>query len=260
MPPNVQPKESEFFMKRLLATTALLGTFASAGLTQDVIELSDAERAQFRAEVRAYLLENPEVIMEAVEILQTREAQGQAQADFDLVTQNADAIFNDGYSYVGGNPDGDIVLVEFLDYRCGYCKRAHPEVEELLAQDGNIKLIVKELPILGDASVLASRFAVAVKQVAGDESYKAVHDALMGINGDVTLPTLRRLGSTFGLDMDAVEAQMDSDEVTAEIAATRALAGALQISGTPTFVLQDELLRGYLPLEQMQALLAEKRG
>ncbi|WP_299559486.1 DsbA family protein [uncultured Sulfitobacter sp.] len=247
-------------MKRLLATTAFLGTFATAALAQDVQEMSDAERAQFRAEVRAYLFENPEIIMEAVEILRTREAQQQAQSDFDLVSENAGAIFDDGYSYVGGNPEGDIVLVEFLDYRCGYCKRAHPEVEELLAQDGNIKLIVKELPILGDASVLASRFAVAVKQVAGDESYKAVHDALMELNGDVTLPTLRRLGSTFGLDMDAVEAQMDSDEVTAEIAATRALAGALEITGTPTFVLQDELLRGYLPLEQMQQLLADKRG
>ena len=141
-----------------------------------------------------------------------------------------------------------------------YCKRAHGEVAELLESDGNIKWIVKELPILGDASVLASRFAIAVKQVAGGDSYHAVADALMAFQGDITLPALRRLGSTFGLDMDAVEAQMDSPEVTAEIEQTRALAGLLQISGTPTFVMQDELLRGYLPLEQMQALVTDKRG
>ncbi len=247
-------------MKRLLATTALLGTLATGAFAQDLKEMTDEERALFRAEVRAYLFENPEVIMQAVDILQNREQQQQVQADVDLVTAHADAIFNDGYSWVGGNPDGDIVLVEFLDYRCGYCKKAHSEVAELLETDGNIKLIVKELPILGDASVLASRFAVAVKQVAGGDSYHSVADALMSFQGDITLPSLRRLGSTFGLDMDAVEARMNSDEVTAEIEQTRALAGLLQISGTPTFVMKDELLRGYLPLDQMQALVAEKRG
>lgn len=247
-------------MKRLLATTALLASLTTTAAAADLKEMSDEERALFRAEVRAYLFENPEVIMQAVEILQNREAESQAQADFDLVSDNADAIFNDGYSYVGGNPEGDIVLVEFLDYRCGYCKRAHSEVAELLETDGNIKLIVKELPILGEGSVLASRFAVAVKQVAGDDSYKAIGDALMSFQGDITLPALRRLGSTFGLDMDAVEARMESEEVTAEIAQTRALAGILAINGTPTFVMQDELLRGYLPLEQMQAIVADKRG
>jgi len=247
-------------MKRLIATTALLGSLATGAFAADLKEMTDAERALFRAEVRSYLMENPEVIMQAVEVLQQREQQQQLRADFDLVTENAEAIFNDGYSYVGGNPDGDIVLVEFLDYRCGYCRKAHDEVAELLEKDGNIKLIVKELPILGDASVLASRFAVAVKQVAGDESYKAVGDALMSFKGDVTMPSLQRLGKTFGLDMEAIEARMNSDEVTAEISQTRALASVLAITGTPTFVMKDEMLRGYLPLEQMQAIVADKRG
>ena len=247
-------------MKRLLATSALLGTLATGAFAADLKEMTDEERALFRTEVRAYLFDNPEVIMQAVEILREREQQQQVQAAVDLVSPNVEAIFNDGYSWVGGNPDGDIVLVEFLDYRCGYCKRAHSEVAQLLESDGDIKLIVKELPILGDASVLASRFAVAVKQTAGGDSYKAVADALMSIQGDITMPSLRRLGSTFGLDMEAVEARMNSEEVTAEIAQTRALAGTLSISGTPTFVMQDELLRGYLPLDQMQALVAEKRG
>ncbi|MGJ8615561.1 MAG: DsbA family protein [Sulfitobacter sp.] len=246
-------------MHRLIAPTfaALLALPASA---MDLTELTDAERAQFRAEVRAYLMENPEVIMEAVELLQTREAEQQAQADLSLVSDNAAAIFDDGYSWVGGNPEGDIVLVEFLDYRCGYCKKAHSEVAKLLETDGNIKLIVKELPILGEQSVLASRFAVATKQVAGDDSYQALNDALMTFNGDVSLPALRRLAETFGLDTAAIEARMDSEEVTREIAETRALAQKLNISGTPTFVLHDELLRGYLPYDQMKAVVAEKRG
>jgi protein-disulfide isomerase len=248
-------------LSRLLAP-ALFAALALATplAAQEVKTLTDTERAQFRAEVRAYLLDNPEVIMEAVELLRAREADQQAQADIDLVSANAAEIFDDGYSWVGGNPDGDITLVEFLDYRCGYCKRAHGEVAKLLESDGNIRLIVKEFPILGEQSMLASRFAVATKQVAGDDSYKAVADALMAFNGDISLPALERLSNTFGLDTATIVARMNSDEVSAEIAATRALAQKLAISGTPTFVMQDELLRGYLPYDQMNAILQEKRG
>lgn len=246
-------------LHRLIAP-ALVASLALPVAAMDLKALTDEERALFRAEVRSYLMDNPEVIMEAVELLQSREAEQQVQADLNLVSDNAEAIFDDGYSWVGGNPDGDITLVEFLDYRCGYCKRAHGEVAKLLESDGNIRLIVKELPILGEASVLASRFAVATKQIAGDDSYKAVNDALMSFNGDITMPALRRLADTFDLDADAIEARMDSDEVTQEIAKTRALAQRMNISGTPTFVMQDEMLRGYLPYDQMKALIAEKRG
>ncbi len=246
-------------LHRLIAPV-LAASLALPAAAMDLKALTDEERAQFRAEVRAYLMDNPEVIMEAVDLLQSREAEQQAQADLNLVSDNAEAIFNDGYSWVGGNPEGDITLVEFLDYRCGYCKRAHGEVAKLLESDGNIRLIVKELPILGEQSVLASRFAVATKQIAGDDSYKALNDALMSFQGDITLPALRRLASTFGLDADAIVAQIDSDAVTREIAQTRALAQRLNISGTPTFVMQDEMLRGYLPYDQMRALIDEKRG
>ncbi|MGB7245036.1 MAG: DsbA family protein [Sulfitobacter sp.] len=239
-----------------LLCSSLLATPADA---LDLNQMTDAERALFREEVRAYLLDNPEVIMEAVRSLEERQAQQQASADLQLVVDNSEAIFNDGYSYIGGNPEGDITIVEFSDYRCGYCKRAHPEVVKLLETDGNIRLIVKEFPILGDQSVLASRFAIAVKQIAGGESYEAVNDALMNFNGDITLPALRRLASSFDLDADAVEAHMGSDDVSQEIADTRALAQRLNISGTPTFVMQDEMLRGYLPFDQLQAMVAEKR-
>jgi protein-disulfide isomerase len=255
-----RPSQKVFIMMHRLLAPAFATLMAFPAGAMDLTELTDAERAQFRAEVRSYLMDNPQVIMEAVELLQTRDAEAQATADLSLVSDNAAAIFDDGYSWVGGNPDGDIVLVEFLDYRCGYCKKAHSEVAKLLESDGNIKLIVKELPILGDQSVLASRFAVATKQLAGDDSYQALNDALMAFNGDMTLPALRRLASTFGLDADAIEARMDSDEVTYEIAETRALAQKLKISGTPTFVMHDELLRGYLPFDQMKAVVAEKRG
>lgn len=222
--------------------------------------MSDAERATFQAEVRAYILENPEIIREAIGVLQQREEQAQAMNDVDLARANADALFDDGHSFVGGNPDGDITVVEFMDYRCGFCKRAFPEVAALLNADTNIRYIVKEFPILGEASVLASRYAIAAKLVAGDDAYENVHNTLMEFRGDITPQTLARLGDTLGLDNDAISAAMDGPEVAAIIAENRALAQQLQITGTPTFVFEDQMLRGYVPTDQMIQLVAELRG
>ena len=247
-------------MKKLIALVLLTFTLTGPSLAMDLTELTDAERAQFRAEVRSYLMENPEVIMEAVGQLQKRDAEAQAQADFTLVSANADAIFNDGFSYVGGNPEGDFTIVEFMDYRCSYCKKAFPEVEKLIKGDGNIRFIVKEMPILGEQSMLGARFAIATKIVAGDEAYKSMHDALMSFNGDITPTSLKRLAESFSLDPAAITEKMDSAEVTEAIEKTRALADALQLSGTPTFVMEDEMLRGYVPYDQMKAIVKEKRG
>ncbi|MCU9837611.1 DsbA family protein [Ruegeria sp. WL0004] len=243
-------------MFRTLATTALATTLL-AGPSQalDLSAMSPEERAAFGAQVREYLLENPEVIIEAVNILEQRQAQAEAQQDVQLVAVNSAEIFNDGYSWVGGNPEGDITLVEFMDYRCGYCRRAVPEVAKLLQDDGNIRFIVKEFPILGDASVLASRFAIATLIVAGDDAYGQIHDALMEFTGDITDVTLARIGEGLALDVEAIKAEMNSAEVTRRIAETRALAQRLNISGTPSFVLETEMLRGFLPAEQMQQVV-----
>jgi protein-disulfide isomerase len=235
------------------AAPALLGLSLITGPAQalDLNTMSDAEKEQFGAQIREYLLENPEVIIEAINVLEQRNAVAEAAADKELVAVNADELFNDGYSWVGGNPDGDITLVEFMDYRCGYCRRAVPEVAELLAEDGNIRLVIKEFPILGDASVVSSRFAVATKHVAGDDAYKQVHDALLEFGGEPNEVTLRRLSDGLGLDSDAIMEAMDSDRVTDEINQTRELARRMQISGTPSFVLGSEMLRGYLTADQM---------
>ena len=239
----------------LLAAVAL-ATPAAADLTA----MTDEERAAFRAEVRDYLLENPEVLMEAIGVLEQRQVQAQAQADEDLVAAHAEALFEDGVSWVGGNPDGDVTMVEFLDYRCGYCRRAHPEVNSLVDTDGEIRYVVKEFPILGEPSVLASRFAIAVRRVEGDEAYKKVHDALMTLRSEVTQPALEQLSGRLDLDTAAIVETMDAPEVSEEINANHALAQSMGISGTPTFVVGDQLLRGYLPLDQMLQVVDEVRA
>ncbi len=226
----------------------------------DFSTMTPEQREAFGTQVREYLLENPQVIMEAVNALESRQAEQQAVADQQIVADNADALFRDGYSYVGGNPDGDITIVEFSDYRCGYCRRAFPEVEELISSDGNIRFIMKEFPILGEASVTSSRFAIATLMEAGDEAYKSVHDALITLEGEPTEPVLRRLADTLGLDAEAIIARMSDEEVTRRIQETRALATRLQINGTPSFVFGDQMLRGYVPLDGMRQLVDQIRS
>ena len=237
-----------------------LGLAAAPVAALDLETMNEVEREAFRAEVRAYLLENPEVLMEAIGVLEAREAAAQAELDRGLAQANAAALFEDEVSWQGGNPDGDLTLVEFIDYRCGFCRRAHPEVAELIESDGNIRIITKEFPILGDQSVLAARFAIATKLVSGDDAYKQVSDALMTIRGDVTEDSLGRLAETLHLPAEDILVEMMSPDVTEVIATNRALGQRLQISGTPTFVLGDRMLRGYLPLEEMRAVVAEERA
>lgn len=241
----------------LAVSLAFLGATAASAF--DIENMTAAEKEAFGAEVRSYLIENPDVFLEIVTILEERRANEAAQAELTMVEDNRAAIFEDGFSYVGGNPDGDITIVEFLDYRCGFCKRAFPEVEELIASDGNIRIIIKEYPILGEGSILASRYAIATLQVEGDEAYKTVHDRLMTLRGEPSEFALSRLSDELGFDHDDIAEVMNSDEVTNIIQANYELARALQVQGTPAFVMGEAVIRGFVDLEQMRAIVADQR-
>jgi protein-disulfide isomerase len=244
---------------RLAAPLAALMLTTAPAPALDLGAMTEAERAAFGAAVRAYLLENPEVLMEAIGVLEQRQAEQQAAGDSEMIAALSADLFEDPGSWVGGNPEGDITVVEFLDYKCGYCRRAHPEVAELLNQDGNVRLIVKELPILGEQSTLGARFALAARTVAGDDAYKDVSDALMAMRGDIDAGALERLAGELGLDYGAIAAGMTAPEVDAILSRNRALAQALQINGTPSFVFGDTMVRGYVPLEAMQQLVDDLR-
>ncbi|MFM2389847.1 MAG: hypothetical protein RLZZ437_1402 [Pseudomonadota bacterium] len=231
-----------------------------AATTPALAEMSDADRTALRAEIRAYLIENPEVILEAMDELQARQDAAAVEQDKALLSANQDAILNDGHSWVGGNPNGDITVVEFMDYRCGYCRRAHDEVNTLVTTDGNIRYIVKEFPILGDESLLSSQFAIAVQQIHGPEAYKAAHNALITLRAAATTETLGQLATDLGHDPAPILARMSSPEVRAVIDANYALGQAMQINGTPTFVMGDTLLRGYVDLPTMQQIVADERA
>ncbi|MCA3446590.1 MAG: thioredoxin domain-containing protein [Rhodobacter sp.] len=246
-------------MTRLIAASLVLALSCAVPARADLTDMTPAERESFRAEVKAYLLENPEVLIEAMDVLTARQAELEAQNDAALLQKHAAEIFNDPASWVGGNPEGDITVVEFTDYRCGYCRKAYDEVAELVKSDGNIRFVVKEYPILGEESLISARFAIAVRQVGGDALYDKAHDALIRMRGDPTPDTLGKLARDLGLDPASILARMDSDEVAAVIAANRALGEQLQINGTPTFVINDTMVRGYVPLDGMREIVQAQR-
>lgn len=246
-----------FFMRLFFSAIAVV-----LGLTQTVLatDMTAAERDAFRAEVRAYLLENPEVLVEAMTELQARKETAESAKDQALLTTYKTELFNDPNSYVGGNPNGDITIVEFTDYRCTYCRKAFSEIEELVKSDGNIRFVVKEYPILGEASVISTRFAISVLQLHGPEAYKSAHDGLITLRGEPDAATLSRLADSLGLKAADILTRMNAPEVDAVIAANQELGQKMNISGTPTFVVQGQMLRGYVPLEQMKEIVAAERA
>lgn len=238
---------------KLLMSLLVAGFAFTASITQasGLEDMNAAEREAFRAEVRAYLLDNPEVILEAIDVLEQRQNAAEAMGDLELVQTNYEALVNDGYSFVGGNPDGAITIIEFSDYRCAFCKKAHEEVLILLAENDDIRLVIKEFPILGPDSTLSAQAAISILVNQGD-IYEEFNDLLMRHNGPINETTLSSLTTRAGGDADLMLAHISDPLVEQIINANRALGDAMQISGTPTFVIGPEMLRGYMPAAGMQ--------
>ncbi|MFK7945044.1 MAG: DsbA family protein [Paracoccaceae bacterium] len=234
-----------------------VGTHAMAA-PLDLDDMSPADRATFQAEIRAYLLENPEVIMEAIQILEERRQVAAQQADEQIVAQHAKALYEDGFSYVTGNPDGDVTIVEFSDYRCGFCKRAHPMMEELVDRDPNVRVIVKEFPILGPDSVTAGKMALAAMDLE-PEKFSELNDRLMTHAGNLTEQAAYRIAGDVGYDIAALKTRAASSEIDDRLQRNYQLGQALGVQGTPAFVIGSEVIRGFLPIEDMLAAIQEAR-
>lgn len=210
--------------------------------------------------IRGYLLSNPEVIYEAIQVYEQRQELAEAAADGDLITSNREEIFNDGYSIVRGNPDGDITMVEFADYNCGFCKRAHTEVEKFVEADGNIRLIIKEFPILGPGSITAARVALASARQQDGALYGPFNDALMVHRGSHTEDTVFSIAEKIGLDTEQLRKDMEDEAISTKINRTYALAQKLRINGTPAFIMGDQVVRGFVPADNLSALAEQARS
>lgn len=218
--------------------------------------LSDAERTAIEDVVRDYILEHPEIIMEAVQRLQERQQAAEAERQSrELATRGAE-LFNDPADPVGGNPDGDVTVVEFFDYQCGYCKQVHPALNRLIADDDRVRVVYKEFPILGPASLTAAKAALASR---AQGKYVAFHDALMAHRGPLDTDRILAIAEDVGLDTQKLKTDMDAPEVAEIITANLRLAEALNIRGTPAFVVGDQLVPGAIGLDALKELVDEAR-
>jgi protein-disulfide isomerase len=222
-------------------------------------ELTDGQRAEVEGIIRNHLIANPEIVRDAIDELQRKQDQAEQAAQVAAITDNKDLLFTSDRQVVLGNPKGDVTLIEFFDYNCAYCRRAQADMKKLIADDSNLRVVLKEFPVLGDGSVDAARVSIAVKLIAPDKM-EAFHDALISepgqVNGDVALAVADQLG----IDTKAVKAKMGSDEVNQTITEVYTLASQLQLTGTPTYVTADEVVVGAVGYDALKAKIAEARA
>jgi protein-disulfide isomerase len=233
-------------------------SLAAAGIAAFVALSNDGETGEDG--IRAYLLANPGVVVEALQAAERDARAQEAEAAKSRIAAAADRLNDDGFSPVLGNPEGDVTLVMFSDYRCGFCKQAHGDLVEILAGDPDLRVVVKEFPILGEASVTAARFAHAVKDLGGPAAYAEVNDALFQDPAIIAGGRYAALAERVGLDWTEVSARMESDEVGDRIAITQELGRDLGVQGTPNFVLDGQLVPGVIPAAALRAALAEIRS
>ncbi len=209
-------------------------------------------QGELERRVREYLLNNPEVVIEALERFQERKKRAEQTEAQALLKARADEVFRDPDSPVGGNPNGKATLVEFFDYNCPYCRRVTPTMNEAEAADGNLRIVYKEFPILGPNSVFAARAALAAHRQG---RYVAFHKALMLAEGVADKDKVMEIAAKVGLDLERLKRDMDDPAIQAAIDKNLSLAQALRINGTPSFIAGDQIVRGAVDLKMLQALI-----
>ncbi len=206
--------------------------------------------------VRNYLLQNPEVLVESMRALEEKKEADRREKAKGAIGRRRAEIFHDPDSPVGGNPEGDVTIVEFFDYQCGFCRRVAPVVDKALERDPKLRIVYKEFPILGPNSSLAARAALASR---GQGKYLPFHKALMRVEGALSESNLLRVAASVGLDTARLKEDMKSPDIEAAIKRNHALARALFIRGTPAFIIGDRLFPGALTESILQDMVKTAR-
>ncbi len=226
------------------------GAAASALLAQSV------NKNQIERIIKEYLIKNPEVLVEAMQALEKKRNAERETAAQAFIRKHSKRIYADSEDPVGGNPNGDVTIVEFFDYQCEFCKRVAPMVEEALAKDGQIRIVYKEFPILGPNSVLAARAALASR---AQGKYLAFHKALMETRISYDEKSVMKIAAALGINTDRLKKDMLSSQIQEIIDRNRALARSLRIRGTPAFIVGEQLFPGALTPSQLARMIQEAR-
>jgi protein-disulfide isomerase len=216
------------------------------------------DQAALNPMIERYLLDNPRILQRVSEALDSELRTAQAEQSKAALDAMHAQIYDDPDHVVLGNPEGDVTLVEMFDYNCSYCRQALPDLATLLAEDPNLKVILKEFPILSQESVDAARVSVLVNR--SDADYWAFHQRLFTSRGQVNRETALQAAQEIGLNRVTLELEMSTPEVGAVIERSYALAQALEISGTPTYIIGDELIPGAVGIEGLRTRIANMRS
>lgn len=218
---------------------------------------SDAQRSEIETLISSYLRRNPEVVIEAQEIFLARQQAAETDRQKQFLNTRRKELFEDPATPTLGAAQPDVTIVEFFDYQCGYCKMAFMEMNKLLEQDSKVRVAMKEYPILGPASLVAAKAALAAR-VQG--RYAEFHRALITQKGRLDDELIFKTARSAGLDVDKLRKDMEAPEIQLHLAANRALADGLGLSGTPAFIIGQEVFPGAIRFEDMKRKVAAARG
>jgi protein-disulfide isomerase len=233
--------------------------FLVAGLARvaGAEEFNPAQRTEMESIIKDYLLSHPELLTEMSKTLEDKQKLAEDEQRKSALTSSADQIFRDKADFVAGNTKGNVTMVEFFDYNCGWCKKGFPEVMSLLQADKNLRFVLKEFPIFGDDSEYAAKAALASERQG---KYWKLHLAMFSHAGKITKSTVDEIAAAQGLDMAKLKKDMADPAIEATLSRTRELAQSLAINGTPAFIIDDKLVPGYLPQADLAAAIDEVRA
>ena len=242
---------------RPLLAAAFLATAALPAPGQEAF--TGAQREAIGRIVKEYLITNPEVLQEAMTELERRQQEVQKQAQAAALKEIRPTLLGSPRGVVVGNPAGDVTLVEFFDFNCGYCKRALSDLRTLIKGDPKLKIVLKDLPVLGPDSVEASRMALAAKpQLSGDRLFE-YHARMLETRGRVNGERGLAVAREMGLDMARLQRDLEGPEVRAALQENSDLSEKLGINGTPAFVIGDEVISGAVGAEPLRVAISSIR-
>ena len=230
----------------------------AAPADEPVVETATIDPAVLNPMIEQYLLSDPKLLQRMSTALEETLRGEEAERTTAAMSEFHDSIFNAPGQIVLGNPDGDVTLVEFFDYNCGYCRAALPDLAALLAEDPNLKIVLKEFPILSNESIDAARIGVLVGQ--SDADYWNFHQALFTSRGKVDKAVALDAAQDLGLSPVELELQMGSDSVAQTIQSSYEIAQALGITGTPTYIIGNEIIPGAIGVDELRARIADMRA
>jgi len=238
---------------------AMLLALPAASVTQ-AQTFSSTQRQEIEAIIKDYLIAHPEVIKEVMTELERRQQEAEAEKRRATLEENKATLFRSPHQVVLGNPKGNVTMVEFFDYNCGFCKRAMADMLDLLKTDPNLKFVLKEFPVLGEGSVQAAHVAVAARmQDPTGKKYLDFHQKLLGSRGQADRARALAVAKEVGFDMARIEKDMSSDEVKKTIEESMRLADALGVNGTPSYVVGGEVVVGAVGLDALKEKIAAER-